>query len=518
MTTAISQTLPKGARSGPSPLLRPLATAVLAVALAGCVSTRGLQPQATLAAPERLQVSNTLAGATLTPAAWPQTDWWKSLGDAQLDALVSQALAGNPSIAAVDARVRMAQAQAGEQDAARKAKIGAQAQYSGLAIPSTLAPPPFGGHYLAAHIWTLGGSYSPDLWGGHRATWEAAVDQAHAAQIDAQSARLTLAAGIVQVYAELAHTADLQALTKQEVERADAVRALTGQRVKAGIDNDFQLRQADAAVALAQRSIATVREQDAQLRAQLAALLGQGPDRGLAIVAPASLPIAPLGVPDDLPSGLLARRPDIVAARWRVEAAARGIAAMKAQFYPNINLSVSAGLASNSLTTLFEAPARFAQLGPSLSLPIFDGGRLRSGLAQRDAAFDAAIAQYDQTLVDAMHEVAAQVIAVRGIDAQLASQQQARDAARAGYELATQRYRGGLAGRLDVLAVQQSLLRAEQQIADLRAQRFAASVQLAQALGGGFHADGELSPPNATPDTTLPRKPFFAPAEPAPAH
>ena len=497
-------------RTAPRPASRARRTffiALASVALSGCVSMQGLQPQATLADPSHLQTRNSLAGVTLTPAAWPRADWWKALGDHQLDALIDEALAGNPSIAAVDARVRVALAQAGAQDAERKPMVGGKAAYNGIEVPSTLGPPPFGGHYLAANIWTVGGSYSPDLWGGHRAAWEAAVDGVHAAQVDARAARLSLAAGIVQTYAELAHAQALAAIAQREIDRAAGIRSLTVQRVKAGLDGEFQLRQADVAVAAAQRMLDAARAQQAQVRVQLAALAGQGPDRGLQLTAPASFPAMALALPSDLPSDLLARRPDVVAARWRVEAAARGIAAMKAQFYPSINLGLTAGLASAHLGTLFEAPSHYAQIGPSLSLPIFDGGRLRAGLAGRDAAFDAAVAQYDQTLVDAVHEVAEQVIARRAIDAQIASQQQALAAAKAAYALADSRWRGGLASRLDVYAVEQGVLRAEQQLADLHAQRDVLAVQLVRALGGGFTADGALRPPTAAPDTRLPRTP-----------
>jgi outer membrane protein TolC len=137
-------------------------------------------------------------------------------------------------------------------------------------------------------------------------------------------------------------------------------------------------------------------------------------------------------------------------------------------------------------------PSRYAQVGPAISLPIFDGGRLRAGLAERDANYDLAVAQYDQTLVDALHQVAEQVITLRAIDAQTATQQQALDAAQSAYDLGMKRYRSGVSAYLDVLAVQQPLLRAELQLTDLHAQRLLASVRLVQALGGGFQPDAPL--------------------------
>ena len=146
-----------------------VATVLLAALLAGCANMQGLQTQGAMTDPHRLASQHSLSGVTLTPAAWPSTDWWKALGDPQLDALIDEALAGNPTLAAADARVRAALAQAGAQDAARKAKVNAEAQYSGIRIPATAAPDPFGGHYLGVEILSLSVSYAPDLWGGKRA-------------------------------------------------------------------------------------------------------------------------------------------------------------------------------------------------------------------------------------------------------------------------------------------------------------------------------------------------------------
>ena len=480
-----------------------VATAMLAALLVGCANMQGLQTQGALTEPNSLPSQHSLSGVTLTPAAWPSTDWWKALGDPQLDALIDEALAGNPTLAAADARVRFALAQAGAQDAAREAKVNAEAQYSGIRIPATVAPDPLGGHYLVAEILSLSVGYAPDLWGGKRAAWEAAVDQAHAAQVDAQAARLTLSANIAQIYAELAHAAVLLDLAQRELERSRDTQKLTAQRVKAGIDNTIQLRQTDAAVASAQRGVQSAQEQAALIRAALAALVGQGPDRGLQIARPQTLAVAALELPSDLPSDLLARRPDIVAARWRVEAAQRGIKAAKAQFYPSINLSAALGLASASLGTLFELPSRYAQLGPAISLPIFDGGRLRAGLAERDAKYDIAVAQYNQALVDALHQVAEQVITLRAIDAQGATQQQALAAAQSAYDLGMKRFHSGVSAYLDVLSVQQPLLRAQQGLADLHAQRVIASVKLMQALGGGFRPDA-AQPAAALPQAAAP--------------
>jgi len=187
-----------------------------------------------------------------------------------------------------------------------------------------------------------------------------------------------------------------------------------------------------------------------------------------------------------LPSELLGHRPDVVAARWRVEAARHGIKASKAAFYPTINLSAMIGLASGGLSDLFNSNSLLVQGGPAISLPIFDGGGLRNQLAKSDADYDLAAATYNQTLVAALREVTDALQAARSLDAQIASTSQARTAAQAAWQLATTRYRAGLGTQLDVLAAQRPLLQFDQQLATLRAQRITAAIDLDRALGGGL--------------------------------
>jgi NodT family efflux transporter outer membrane factor (OMF) lipoprotein len=187
-----------------------------------------------------------------------------------------------------------------------------------------------------------------------------------------------------------------------------------------------------------------------------------------------------------LPSELLGHRPDVVAARWRVEAAGESIHVAKAAFYPAVNLNALVGLASGHLSDLFSGDAALVNGGPALSLPIFDGGRLRNSLAKTDAAYDMAVADYDQTLVGAVREVADAVQSARALESQLATLAQAREAAQSAYSVASQRYKAGLGTQLDVLAAQRPLLQFDQQIDALRAQRLQSTVDLQGALGGGL--------------------------------
>jgi NodT family efflux transporter outer membrane factor (OMF) lipoprotein len=451
--------------------------------LAGCASTHGLAPATAPISADGLAVQRSLAGDAT--ATFPALAWWQAFGDPQLDALVAEALSGTPSLQAADARTRQAQAQAGLADAARKPTLGLSAQYTGVLLPETMVEPPAGGEFKASPVLMLDFKYATDLWGGKRANYEAAVGQARAAEVDAQAARLTLAANVASAYIGLAQAFDALDVANDEQARASQLAGLARQRVAAGLDNQWQLRQSEAMVAAAQQQAQAARQQVDALRNALAALLGQGPDRGLAIQRPQLHATTP-GVPAVLPSELLGHRADVVAARWRVEAAARGIDASKASFKPSINLNAIIGLAAPTLGDLFGADALLGFGGPALSLPIFDGGGLRSQLAKSNANYDLAVAAYDQALVGALREVADALQAMRSLDTQLSAAIRARDAAQSAWRIASDRHGAGLGNQLDVLAAQQPLLQYDQQLAALRAQRLQAAVDLDRALGGGL--------------------------------
>lgn len=488
-------------------LRTPAAALFLALAMGGCASTHGMSPHV------RALDANGLASdrsiGAFSQARFPQVDWWTSFGDPQLGALIDEALAGTPTLDIADARLRQAIAQAGLADSARQASIGVGAQYAGIRIPETIAPPPLGGGYKSIVLLNLSFRYDPDFWGGKRAKWEAALGQARASEVDAQAARLTLASNIASTYVVLA-----QAYAAHDVAVAEKIRAshlldLGRQRVGAGLDSQLPLRQAETGVASAQQQAEAAQQQIDATRNALATLLGKGPDRGLAITKPAVLTAPPPGVPSILPSELLGHRADVVAARWRVEAARHGIRASKATFYPTVNLAGMVGLASGGLSSLFGKDALLVQGGPAISLPIFDGGGLRNQLAKSDADYDLAVASYNQTLVGALREVADALQAARSLDAQIVSAREAGAAAQAAWQLAQTRYHAGLGNQLDVLAAQQPLLQLDQRLAMLQAQRLNAAIDLDRALGGGLVSPDRVSSDRANP---YPANPDFAKA------
>ncbi|WP_313348653.1 efflux transporter outer membrane subunit [Stenotrophomonas sp.] len=482
--------------------LRPALPAVLALALAACASTGGLQPQGQLLDADSLQTQRTLAGHSLSPAAWPATDWWRALGDPQLDALIAEGLQRNPGLDAADARLRQARSQIGTAHADRLPSLSASGGYTGVRLPESMVGDELGGSYAGSGQAYLSFSYGIDLWGGKRAAWEAAVDSGHAAEVDAQAARLNLSAGIAEAYAQLGFAWQLHDVASEELARSQKTLTLTRQRRAAGIDSDLQTRQAETRIPAAQQQLQAAQQQIDEARTALAALVGQGPDRGLQIERPQVLDPLALQLPGVLPSELLGRRPDIVAARWRVEAAGREIHAAKAKFYPSLNLTALGGVVASEVDQLLKSGSTFAFIGPALSLPIFDGGRLRANLDKTDAAYDLAVADYNQSVVNALRDVADQVNAVRSLADQAASQAQAVATARAAHDLAQQRYKAGIGSYLDVLSVESQLLQSQQQLASLQSRQILVSVRLSQALGGGFTPSGDAATLATAPEST----------------
>jgi NodT family efflux transporter outer membrane factor (OMF) lipoprotein len=376
-----------------------LAAAVgLTFALAGCATSGGLHTNGTSIDPSTLKANRSFANVQVSDAAWPKEDWWTGLGDPQLNALIGEALRDSPTLAVADARARAAQAQTGAANAARDPSVSIGASVAEARIPTTL--PPIGNGHTGAAKYAYGSfKWDLDLWGGHRAAWEAALGDERAAEVDAQAARVELSTNVARAYVQLGYAYAQQDVAIAELKRANDARNLTHQRVAAGIDNQSQLKQSDSEVASAEdEKVQTDRAIDAA-RSSLAVLLGKGPDRGRDIGRPQLLPPSALTVPSNVPVELIGHRADLVAARWRVEASSKDIKSAKAEFMPDVNIGALAGLVALGGGNLFEAPARFYEVAPAISLPIFDGGRRRSNLNGKDAQYDLAVAQYNQTLV-----------------------------------------------------------------------------------------------------------------------
>jgi len=476
----------------PTAPLRNAMALVLAVLLTACANFEPRKPLDTPIAAAALD-------AVPATVEWPRDDWWRRYGDAELDALVTEGLAGTPTLAAARARVARADAAAGVARAATLPQVGANGSIDYQRFSNNyIYPPPFGGSWQTDARATLDFTFEFDFWDKNGAALRAALSQAQGAAADAEAARVTLTAAIAHAYFNLQRLfAQRDVSLAARTQREDIVR-ITAERYAAGLDTMVEVRQADATLATVRTELAQYDDAIDVARHQIAALVGAGPSRGERIAAAPlrALPTTPL--PAAIPLDLVGRRPDIVAARWRVEASRQDIDVAKAQFYPNINIAAFAGLSSLGLAHLVAAGSAIAGVGPAIHLPIFEGGRLNANLRGRDADADLAIAAYDQALVDAVRELADAVGSIRAHERITREQAQARAATTDAYNVAVIRYRAGLGNYLTVLTAQTAQLAQERLQVDLEARAVELDVDLAHALGGGY-ADRSSAPLAAAP-------------------
>ena len=467
---------------------------ILVLALAACATpAKRVVPPAKLSAPGALAASRSLAGA---PAGqWPAERWWSAFEDSQLDALIDEALAASPTLAIASARIRRAQALVDAAVAKGGYDLTGALDVTHQRFTETgIYPPPIAGSTRTTAQLTANFNYELDYAHRNDAAIAAAHDEAFAAGADAYAARLALASGVARAYFQLQGLFALREVDRSELAQREKLVGLTRQRVTAGLDTEAQLARAEAAPPALRAQIAKLEGAIALARNQIAALAGKGPDRGLAL-EPATARDAGPGLPQALPLDLLGRRPDLAAARWRVEAAARSIDVAKAQFMPNVNLVAFAGLSSLGLNKLLEARSTIAGVGPAVRLPLFSAGGLQANLRGREADYDLAVEQYNASLVDAVREVADQVQARRAIENEGRELKVALAAVQRAYDLALERYKAGLSDLLSVLDAEAALFTERRAEADLRVRALQSDVALYRALGGGYqdHAHGNNS-------------------------
>jgi NodT family efflux transporter outer membrane factor (OMF) lipoprotein len=399
-------------------------------------------------------------------------------------------LAGAPDIAA--ARARLAKADA-DTSVARASLLPSLTANGGVDATkqsyNTGIPPAFVPHgYNGFGQVTLNFNYELDFWGKNRAAVAAAASEGRASAADLAEARLVLSTAVAGAYADLTRLWAEHDVAVRAAQSRRETQELVAHRVANGVDTRGDLEQATAGPSAARADLAAIDEQIALTRDQLAALMGEGPDRGLSIERPRASAVKAFGLPPTLAADLVGRRPDLTAARWRAEAAASRIGVAKAQFYPDINLAAFIGFESLGLSKLFAAGSDIGQVGPAVTLPIFEGGRLRANLRGARADYETAVASYDQTLTQALHDVADAAASERALGVRLNESAAALTADEEAYRIARLRYEGGLANYQSVLLAEDAVLQARRTVVDLQARAFTLDVQLVRALGGGFHA------------------------------
>jgi NodT family efflux transporter outer membrane factor (OMF) lipoprotein len=458
-----------------------------AAALSACASLPGKSPQPAIRPQSAFTSTQAFAAPTGT---WPAAGWWKAYDDAQLNALIEEGLAGSPSIAIADARLRRAGAAAVGSRGSLMPQVSAnssiteQKQSHNYLSPAAMTPQGWNDYGRSS----LDFSWELDFWGKNRAALAAATSEAFAAAADADQARLTLSSAIASSYAELArlHAALDTATAARDLRTKTA--ELFGKRFENGLETRGSQRQADSRRAASEAEVLSLEEQVALQRNRIAALLGAGPDRAASIGRPKVDFMRTFTLPATLSADLIGRRPDLVAARLRAEAAAKRIHVTRAQFYPNVNLSAFIGVQALGLDMLKESGSGIGSAGPAVNLPIFNGGKLRGQLRGAEAEYAEAVANYDKALVQALQEVADAAVSQRALAPQIERIGAAVEAAREAWRVQSNRYEGGLATYLDVLSAEDYLLSNLRTQSDLQSRSMTLDVALTKALGGGYLA------------------------------
>lgn len=419
---------------------------------------------------------------------WPEDKWWAVYGDAQLDRLIEEGLANSPNMTIAAARLRRA---------ISMAELAGSALYPDVDANASVSLEKQSYHYTmgknAKHGWrdygqvSLDFSWEIDFWGKNRAALAAATSAADAAEADKAEAGLVLTTSIASAYGELARLYSAHDTASAAIQVRSKNLKLFRNRFKEGMETLASVRQEEARLAAAEEELLELEELISLQKNRIAALMGAGPDRGLAISRP-MLDVKGFGLPKQMQLALLGRRPDIVAARKRVEAAVSTIDQKKAEFYPNVNLSAFIGLQALGINHLGSSGADFGGIGPAISLPIFNGGRLRAQLFVAQADLEEAIGNYNQTLTQALQQVADAAVSQKALGRQLVKINEAVDAAREAHRIVNNRYNGGLSNYIEVLAAEETLLANLRAQSDLQSRSFTLDVALIKALGGGYTA------------------------------
>ena len=473
---------------------RSLCAAWLLCMLAGCALVHENGTPYAQIQPEQINLANDIH---LARDGWPAARWWTRYRDPQLDALIDRALTDAPTM--VIARTRVAQAKSDVE----LVRSGSSLRVVALAMldrehvsahgflgPFARNEPAAGltGPWYTEGIVGLGANLDVDLWGKQRAQIAASLGVSNARLAETSAVELEISTDVAQLYYGIQTTYQLIDLLEESREVAAFAVQAHDARAARGLEPRTQLEEARAQELAAERQIVAAQRQIKELRESLRALIAAGPD-DLPIIEPVKLPRSQGSLPATLSYELLARRPDLQALRWYVQASFDRINAAKAAFYPSFNIKAFFGFDALHLADLFTHASQQINLIPGLYLPIFDGGRLNANLGGARAASNTLIEQYNQAVLNAVRDVAQTGSRLEALDAESQLQKQriqsvafVRDSAEAHYER-------GLASRLTALEARQPVIAEQVALLTLDGQMLSQEIALTKALGGGYRAD-----------------------------
>lgn len=414
----------------------------------------------------------------------PKGNWWDVFNDADLNQLEADAAIANQDLKAAVARFDQARAVVDVASSGLFPRLGVSLQP--LAQRDSKNRPVGGkpGKTYETYTVPFDLSYEIDLWGRVRRTAEAATAQAQAGADDMESVRLAMQAEVAADYLSIRALDADKALLLSSIEAYGKSLALVRNRRAGGMVSDLDVAQAEVALKTAEAQLPDNALQRSKFEHALAVLTGNNPS--LFHLKERPLDLGPLAILPDLPSDLLERRPDIAAAERRMAAANANIGVATAAFFPTFKFIGQAGYQSGIVDTLFDWPSRFWAVGPSLSVPLFQGGQLTATLQQSKAAYEETVARYRGTVLNAFADVENNLAAEYLLAGQYEKEMAALLWARKQLEIATNRYKSGLVTYLEVATAQNGALVIERASMRLRGQQLVATVGLIKSLGGGW--------------------------------
>jgi NodT family efflux transporter outer membrane factor (OMF) lipoprotein len=413
--------------------------------------------------------------------------WWEIYGDPELNALEDQLNINNQNIKEffenfMEARTLIAQARS-----QLYPTVGTSPSYQAARTSSNLTNSPSANTGRVSSVGSLpfDVSWEPDLWGKVRNTIHEQQYNAQLSEADLENEKLTEQASLAEFFFEIRGQDALQKLLNDTVEADKKALELARARYETGVDDRISVVEAETTLQTVQSQAINLGVARAQFEHAIAVLVGTNPSQF-------SIPVKPLltnspAIPLGMPSALLERRPDIAAAERKMAAANAQIGIAYAAYYPSLSLSASYGYESSNFSHFFNFPSRFWSVGPTLSETIYDGGLRSATVKQFITTYNADVASYRQTVLTAFQQVEDSLASVRILSQQILKQEQAEKSSEEALQLETARYETGVDPYLDVVTAQTTLLNNQQTLATLHVQEMTASVQLVEALGGGWN-------------------------------
>ena len=420
----------------------------------------------------------------------PKGEWWSIFGDAELIALEKQALDANQTIKVAAAHLEQARASAAVQiatefpslstspNALRQRISGNRPANSNFPVRSAISQ--------SNNVLPFTVGYEVDLFGRRRRSIEAAQASYQASAADLENVRLVITAELAGDYFTLRQLDTELGILNRTVETLQKGLQLVDSRHKGGVASGLDVAQEETLLDTTRTQAILLQQQRKQFEDAIAVLIGKpAPDFHL---SPGELKEVPLALDAGLPSDLLERRPDVAEAERQMAVANAQIGISRAAYYPSLSLFGNGGWQAADIAKLANVQSTFWAVGANVAESIFTGGSRRAQVQFAKAGYDASVAAYRDSVLNAFREVQDDVTGLTVLDQANQSQQQAVDAARRTLDIASSRYAGGLVNYLDVVNAQQNLLNSEQQLAVIHGQRLVTSVLLIKALGGGWDA------------------------------